>query len=99
MILPFWLCDSSMFSSIIAGYSPFVSGLYQAVWSRLLALNTVCVWEALCVYVCVSVCVCVSVFSSLQMMEAQGSPCFNAALSPFSPLFRWMRSKIEAINI
>lgn len=29
--LPFWLCDSSMFSSIVAGYSPFVSVMCEAV--------------------------------------------------------------------
>lgn len=30
-VLPFWLCDSSIFSSIGAGYSPFVSVSCEAV--------------------------------------------------------------------
>lgn len=36
----------------------------------------VCMWEAVCVRV--------FFFPSLQMMEAQGSPCFNIALSLFT---------------
>lgn len=50
-VLPFWLCDSSMFSSIVASYSPFVS----IVWSCLKPLASsqhsvrVCVCGRLCV--------------------------------------------------
>lgn len=50
------------------------------VWSSLKPLASSQHSVRVCVYV--GGCVCVGVFfPSLQMMEAQGSPCFNAALS------------------
>lgn len=50
------------------------------VWSCLKPLASSQHSVRVCVYV--GGCVCVSVFfPSLQMMEAQGSPCFNTALS------------------
>ena len=67
-----------MFSSIVAGYSPFVSISCEAVKPLASSQHSVrvCVWEAVCVWV---------FFPSLQMMEAQGSPCFSA----FSSLVMW----------
>lgn len=58
-VLPFWLCDSSMFSSIVAGYKSLCLCL---VWSSLKPLASSQHSVRVCVYV--GGCVCVSVFFS-----------------------------------